>query len=368
VLVTFGFSGCALRVAGLGARAAGATGLRAANVAGAGEAAAVGRAALAGDVVAMTRLGAVEGALMTAGEVSALSRMAATRAVARLGVSTPLVEEVAIMRAGGRVLAYPESYPLARANALTVKMPDGSLVGSIRRFDSQVIVRNSSGEIVGETVATTGRFNHYVDAGHSRLRGYSTLDGTTLRHWILDSEGKSVYLGSEIIEARVGVPPVTFAIPAALFAAASQSRNKPREPGADIPRGASFLAESPEDAVNYFLKTLQAGDIDEAYNCLSKKMENWWRASAPDSGIVYDILTEAEPPASVQSFELKNARDQTYGARRRFRVTAIIQSHSRRRILFYVAREEGLWKIKDILDATGTYDWVLKNNNLYPEE
>lgn len=246
VLASVGFSGCEL--AGLGevgaAGEAAAVGEGAAAV-GSAEIASLGRAAFAGDVAAMSRLGAVEeGVVIGESEAAVLGRSAAARAATRLGLGAPLAEEVALVRAGARVLSYSDDFPVARLHDLKVKLPDNSILASIRRFENSVVIRNGSGDVVGESVIEGSKILHYTDATRSVLRGYSTLEGTTLRHWIIDSTGQEVYFGSEIVRPRSGVPPDTIAIPPALVAGVQPSSKRSDDNPASVDGASSGMAQS----------------------------------------------------------------------------------------------------------------------------
>ena len=358
VLFGFGTTGCELALleeAGLAEAGAGE-----AAVAGGGEAIVAGRAAIAGDSAAMGRLAAIDGATVSETQLTALARVASSRTVAGLGISNPLVEEVAIIRGGGRVLAYPETYPVARAQDIVVKMPNGSVVAAIRRFGSRVAITNARGQIVGESVATGDgtRFNHFVDGTQRVLRGYSTFDGTTLRHWIMGSDNDPVYIGSEIVRPANGVPPTSITIPISLLGGARRHGNGPQT-GAATPKGVTSMSGSPVAAAGYFLRAVQAGDLEEAYNCMAARMDSQvWRGVL--GGPVGAVLMQDQPPTELRRFELKNLINMD-GIGQRFRITAIVYAETRRRVLLYLGRENGLWTIKDIRDATGTYDSVYKN-------
>lgn len=364
LLLCLSLSGCALaELAELDAVGAEAAAIGGETLA-AGEAAALARAAMAGDAAALTRLGSIEGAAIAQSEVAALTRVASVRAAATLGVSSPLIEEIAVIRAGGRVLAYPESYPVARLRNLTVRMPNGSVVASVRRLDKTVVVKNARGSVVGESVTTGERFNHYTDSSHSTLRGYSTFDGTKLQHWILDDQGNATYLGAEIVRPRTGTPPDTLTISAALLGGGRKPDRPEGTPGAREPRGADELSKSVTSAARYFLQTLADGDTTEAYNCMSRDM-SW---PPYKGGIVYDALTGAVPPSSVANFRLTNKSAENEFSANYYRITAIIEGENRSRIRISVRLEDGLWRILDFRDVTGQYRSVYRNGRWINEE
>ena len=77
------------------------------------------------------------------------------------------------------------------------------------------------------------------------LRGYSILDGTTLRHWIYDSSGRPVYFGSEIVQPRSGIPPDKITIPAALLAATHQPKRRNQNGASHPPSPGSYMYSQP---------------------------------------------------------------------------------------------------------------------------
>jgi hypothetical protein len=366
LLFCLSLSGCALaELAELDAAGAEAAAIGGETLA-AGETAALARAAMTGDAAALTRLGSVEGAAIAQSEVAALSRVASLRAVGTLGVSSPLVEEIAVIRAGGRVLAYPESYPVARLRNLTVRMPSGSVVASIRRLDTTAVVKNAQGTIVGESVSTGGRFNHYTDSSRSTLRGYSTFDGTKLQHWIFDDRGNATYLGAEIVRPRAGTPPDTLTVSSALLGGGRKADGPEGTPGASEPRGVDELSKSVTAAARYFLQTLADGDITEAYNCMSPKPGTFWHWKG---GIVYDVLTHAAAPSSLADFRLTNKTDENeFSSSNYYRITAVIEGENRSRIRISVRQLNGLWRIEDFQDVTGQYRSVYRDGKWRNEE
>ena len=81
------------------------------------------------------------------------------------------------------VLSYPDNYPVARFSDLTVTKESGTIVGTIRRFDARLVVRNSNGEIQVNTVA--GRFENtslhgFIPRNFARVFGKNRNDVETL--------------------------------------------------------------------------------------------------------------------------------------------------------------------------------------------
>lgn len=218
LLVCLGFSGCEL--AGL----EGAAGVEG-----------VGAAGEVGDAAALGRTVGVDGTALNESQAVTLNRAASTRAVAGLGIGRPLSEEVAIIRGSAQVLSFPDTYPLARIRDLTVMKTDNSLLVSIRRFDTRLVVRNRDGKVVGESIINGNRIEHYTDSTHQTKRGYSIVDGMTLKHWLYDLDGNAIYCGSERIQIPSGTPPDNYVIPDTVLAAILGNISNNKQNSAGIP-------------------------------------------------------------------------------------------------------------------------------------
>jgi len=181
-----------------------------------------GEAAALGDASALSRVAGADGAVISESDAVALRSAATSRTPSGLlGIqgASSLSEEVAIIRSSARILSYPESYPLARNRGFTVTFPNGSPLASFRRFNAQLEVRNGSGHLVGESIFDGNKILHYTDSTRTSLRGYTVMEGSTLKHWIYDRTGNPIYYGSETVQTPPGMPPDTIVIPAALLAA-----------------------------------------------------------------------------------------------------------------------------------------------------
>jgi hypothetical protein len=200
---------------------------------GAAELGETGLIAEAGDTMALSRVVGAEGAAMSEAEASDLSSAAARRTPIGLGAA-PISDEVAIVRVSSRVLSYPDNYPVARFNDLTVTKESGMIVGTIRRFDGRLVVRNSNGEIVGESVLDGSRILHYTDSSHGTLRGYSERTGMMLKHWLYDENGNPVYFGSETIRIPAGTPPNRLTVPSEFFVGIQQQSWNSQAPASNM--------------------------------------------------------------------------------------------------------------------------------------
>jgi hypothetical protein len=182
----------------------------------------IGEASSLEGVTALSRVAGADGAAISESESAALRSASASRTAAgALGIqgASPFIEEVAILRASARILSYPESYPLARNGNFTVTFPNGSSLATFARSDSNLVVSNGSNQIVGESVLEGNKIVHYTDSTKTVARGYTIIDGNTLKHWIYDRTGNPQYFCSEQVQIPLGTPPARIVIPAFILAA-----------------------------------------------------------------------------------------------------------------------------------------------------
>jgi hypothetical protein len=140
--------------------------------------------------------------LMEEGEAVSLGRAAAARAIVSNTMSTPLVEEVGVMRAGAQVLTYPEEYGLAEWRAVRVEGESGATAAEIKRVSrTTTIVRGRYNNLLGESIRRGNQIDHYVGLDRGTPRGYSLISQSEglIRHWVYDLDGVARYAGAEPI-------------------------------------------------------------------------------------------------------------------------------------------------------------------------
>lgn len=140
-------------------------------------------------------------------EADLINLRSSMRRGSRLGLTAGLIEEHSMMRTGSQLLMQPPENAYGKATPLKLLSPQGSVIATVTRNQSNVIIRNAKGGVVSNSYRSKGVILHFCDGESKKLYGFSIPDteAGVIMHYTISASSETLALSASKITPEMGI-------------------------------------------------------------------------------------------------------------------------------------------------------------------